>query len=433
MSGWQKKIAPLLRWVEKRYDSFKYRLYYRLWGPGPIQITPYRGYGTRRKLYLKGRVLEERGITRARATDSLWDNLVNMIKRVDSREVPHARLLARCQQVERGVVTDEEGMFELQLDLPNPLSSQQTRQSVELELLEPLSDRQTGPVRATGQVMLPPPGARLGVISDVDDTVLVKSPGGLIQMARELFFGSARTRLPFPGVAAFYRALRAGPEGEAGNPLFYVSNSPWNLYDLLIEFFELHRIPLGPLFLRNWGIYQDELLPTQQRKHKLPLIRQVLDFYPQLPFILIGDSGEADPEIYHEIVGQYPGRVLAVYIRNVSRNLERPAAIQKLAQEVLAAGSTLILAQDSLTMARHAAGQGWISFQALSAIEAEKRRDESPAGPLETLLAQEPPAKGPTLHVGEDDPDEAIQSALKTSQGTPTVVVRDQSQSGKED
>ena len=365
-------LAPLVRKGEQIYDRLKYKLYYALGGPGPIKIQPYRGYGTADRLYLKGRVLEDRGITPAGESDSPWQNFINMWKRMASREVPHAKLVARFQGQEQEVVADEEGMFEVWVEPKQPLPPEKHWHSITLELREPRSKQQEGTVRATGQVLVPLPTANFAVISDIDDTVLQTGAPDRAQMLRNALVSNARTRLPLPGVAAFYRALHAGQSGHDGNPLLYVSNSPWNLYDLLVEFFDLHDIPIGPvLFLRNWGVYKDELLPTDHRKYKLPVIRQMVDLYADLPFILIGDSSEADPEIYYEIVQRYPGRVLAIYIHDVGKDLERPAAIRALAEQVVEAGSTLVLAENSLILARHAARQGWIQHEALAHIEEE--------------------------------------------------------------
>jgi phosphatidate phosphatase APP1 len=245
-------------------------------------------------------------------------------------------------------------------------------------------------------VLAPPATVRFGVISDIDDTVVQTDATHLLRMARNVFLANARTRLPFKGVAAFYAALHGGIDGRAGNPLFYVSSSPWNLYDLLLDFFALNEIPQEPvLFLRDWGLSPTELLPTGHRGHKLEAIRRVLDLYPALPFILIGDSGQEDPEIYHEVVTLYPRRILAVYIRNVSRDPRRPESIRALAEQVVAAGSTLILAENTLPMAEHAAEQGWIAREQLPIIWTEKEADEAPPGPVEALLGEKEPAEAP--------------------------------------
>jgi len=375
MSNWQEKIAPLVLAVEKRYDAVKYWLRYKVMGgPGPIQIQPYRGYGTPEKLYLQGRVLEKQGIQPPSEVDNWWDNLVNMVKRLQSWEVPHSRVRARFQGMEQVLTANEEGMFELWMEPAEPVA-EGGWESIELELIEPLSDRQEGPVRATGEVYVAPGSAPYGVISDIDDTLLQSDVGHTIRMMRTLLLGNARTRLPLPGAAALYRALHAGPQGNGRTPLFYVSNGLWNLYDLLEDFFAWNEIPGGPiLLLRNWGVYHDEILPFRQRQHKLAVTRQILDLYADLPFILIGDSGEADPEVYAELVHQYGDRILAVYIRKVRRDPRRAAALRTLAEEVAAAGSELVLADDSLGMAEHASGRGYISDTMLSEIRAEQMR-----------------------------------------------------------
>jgi phosphatidate phosphatase APP1 len=124
-----------------------------------------------------------------------------------------------------------------------------------------------------------------------------------------------------------------------------------------------------------------------------------MDANPSLPFILIGDTSQKDPEIYREIVKAYPGRVMAIYIRNVDPNPERSAAVQALAEEVLKDGSTMVLADDSAAAARHAAEQGWIMPEALPAVHEEKKADEGKTG-----------EKAATPGGGEDE-------------GAPTVVV----------
>ena len=170
-------------------------------------------------------------------------------------------------------------------------------------------------------MLVPHKAAQFGVISDIDDTVVQTDVTRWLRVLGAVLFGNAHTRLPFRGVAAFYRALEAGVSADGAqrlNPLFYVSSSPWNLYDLLLEFLTLSNIPLGPLNLRAWRGGTSELLPSGHGAFKQAEIRRILDTFPDLPFILIGDSGEEDPEIYGEIVSAYPGRILAVYIRNVS-------------------------------------------------------------------------------------------------------------------
>jgi phosphatidate phosphatase APP1 len=436
MVSWQKVIAQFVDEVEDHFDLLKYRFRERLGGRDPIMILPYRGFGTSQKIYLKGRVLEDKGITPAQDDDTVWENLVNMYRRFESDEIPFARLLARIQGAEQEVITDIEGFFEIEIDLPKPLPGDRLWHPVELELLAPLREGYP-PVHTEGQVQIISQEASFGVISDVDDTVLHTDAAHLLHMARTVFLGNARTRLPFKGVAAFYRSLLKGKSGHEINPLFYVSSSPWNLYDLLSDFFQLQDIPLGPmLFLRDWGISEDELIPIRHHKYKLAAIHQIMTLLPEMSFILIGDSGQEDPEIYRDVVNEYPGRILAIYIRNVSHDLKRPEAIRELAKEVVSAGSTLILADDTIPMAEHAVEMSWISPDALPEIREEKAKDEAPPSPVERLLGEAEKEEGPTVVVEADTPAEteeavekgAVEAAVKggdeKQEKPPTVVVK---------
>ncbi len=456
MANWKKVLLHFANDAEYQFDRLKYRFHERYGHKEPVMIQPYRGYGTEQKIYLKGRVLENKGIRSAMENDTLWDNLVNMYKRFDSTEIPYAQVRARIQGQEQTATANEEGFFEFWLASSQPLSGDQLWQQVELELIAPLRPEESVP-QAIGEILVPPPTARFGVISDIDDTVVQTDAAHLLHMARTVFLGNARTRLPFKGAAAFYRALFNGLSGQEANPLFYVSSSPWNLYDLFSDFFHLQAIPIGPvLFLRDWGLTENEILPVKNREFKLSVCKEILDFYTHLPFILVGDSGQEDPEIYRELVGLYPKRILAIYIRNVSRNLTRPKAVEKLAEEVVAAGSTLILAKDTLPLARHAISQGWISAAAFPEIQAEKKAAEAQPTPVEKLLGEKPTpaAKGPTPTVviqGEDKKQTeqevkkgAIQDALQNegkkeeekpgAEKPPTIVVKGKKDnSGKEE
>jgi phosphatidate phosphatase APP1 len=438
MTSWKKVLLSMVNNAESRMDELRYRMYYSLGGPGPIKIVTYRGYGTSERLFLRGRVLEDKNIPEAEENDRTWENLLSMYKRMASDEIPHARLMARFQDIEQEIIADEEGMFDVWIEPKQPLAEHRLWHQIELELLEPIPDEQRHyPVKATGEVLVPPPSARFVVVSDIDDTVLKSDATHLIKMAQHVFLGNAHTRLPFSGVAALYRALFAGKAGNEMNPLFYVSSSPWNLYDLLAQFFNLQDIPIGPvLFLRNWGINEEEILPIKHRAFKTRLIRQMLDFYPDLPFILLGDSGQEDPEIYAEIVHEYGDRVIAVYIRNVSRDVKRPEAVQALADEVIEAGSVLVMADDSVDIARHAVEEGLISADWLPHIREEKAKDEEPPTPLEKLLGEGEKVDGPTVKVEGRNKEEtkeavkrgAVEDAVKDAgdkktQKPPTVIV----------
>ena len=343
----------------------------------PVQIVGYRGYGTADRALVLGRVLQDESVRAPNAEQSTWRNLVSSLRRIESDPLPFARVRARVAAAAHGghdeIVADDEGFLRRWVALGAPLSPPGWH-TVSLDLADPPNDV---PVSATAHILAPAPTATFGVVSDMDDTVLQSEVTSFLRAARMVLLENALTRLPFPGVAAFYRALQRGATGAEANPIFYVSSSPWNLYDVIDGFLEAQRIPAGPLLLRDWDFGR---LSERHGRHKGLVIREIFDTYPELPFLLVGDSGQEDPEIYAELVRERPGRVKAVYIRNVTPHPERLARIEVLAREVAAAGSTLVLADDTLAVARHAAMHGWIASDALAEIGGEKRDDEGGTG-----------------------------------------------------
>ena len=274
------------------------------------------------------------------------------------------------------MTTDEEGYFEVALDAlgsleTDPPTARRWRE-VGLELLEPRHPGQPGSVRATAQILTPAPSARLGVISDVDDTVIKTGAYDLVRNWRTTLLHSAENRIPFRGVAAFYRALERGAEsgGEPVNPIFYVSSSPWNLSTSWSGSWRC-SIPAGPMFLRDFGLDKTKLFTGSHRNHKLGAIERLFGFYPGLSFILVGDSGQYDAAIYAEVVRRHPGRVLAVYIRDVTPGEDVDREAKALLDEVRRAGARATFCPDLLEAAGDAASQGWIPAAAWSTVRRE--------------------------------------------------------------
>ena len=378
MRDWKQALHTLVGRADALTDRARARLS-RLasWG-GPFIVIPYLGYGSARRLLVCGRVLRDEGFRAPRETDPGWRNLVEFYKRLESDEVPGARVRVRGAGTEREVTADGEGYFSAELEPVHPLESGGWI-TVDLELLEPRT-RSGAAVRAQTQVLVPPASAKFGVISDIDDTVVQTNVIDRLEMLLTVALTNARTRKPFKGVAAFYRALGEGATGVESNPIFYVSNSPWNLYPPLVEFLGVQEIPLGPLLLRDFG---DHMLFSQGQHHghKARSIERILDDYAHLEFVLIGDSGELDPEIYTEIVGKYPERIRVIYIRSVNPDPSRIQAIDRLVAKVQQTGAQLVLTPDSEFAAVHAAGEGLIRADALARVRSDKREDEQAGEP----------------------------------------------------
>lgn len=333
-------------------------------------IVPYRGYGNAARILVLGRALRDPGLTEAAVSDSWVRNLVNSYKRIETDELPGARVRAAFGALTHDLVADDEGFFRalLPLSAPPPPDAGYWH-DVRLELIEPTNHAET--VIAIAQTLVPPADAEFGIISDLDDTVIQTGATNMLRMVRATLLGNARTRVPFAGVAAFYAALQRGSTGTAFNPIFYVSSSPWNLYDVIEQFLALQRIPMGPTLLRDWGV-SIERMPFGHAAHKLAAIRHILEMYPAMRFILIGDSGQQDPEIYRAIIRENPGRIAAVYIRDVTPGTARASVLSGVAREIEQVGSRLIVAADTMAAAQDAAAAGWITAAAMLEVREEK-------------------------------------------------------------
>jgi hypothetical protein len=238
--GWRREIATAARVAEERFDRFRFGIKERFGLLDPFEVLPYRGHGTPREFFLRGRVLEETGITSSGQDDTVWQNVRNMARRFASDEVAGARVRATLGELEAEVVADAEGFFDVRLELPEPISGPTRWHPVELELLHPPSPSGER-VTSTGQVLVPNE-AQVGIISDIDDTVVRSHATSVLKMAWIVVVNNAHARLPFEGVAEFYEALRRGAGGDAYNPIFYVSSSPWNIYDVLEDFLDVHGV-----------------------------------------------------------------------------------------------------------------------------------------------------------------------------------------------
>ncbi|MGE5296231.1 MAG: App1 family protein [Solirubrobacterales bacterium] len=383
-------------------------------GRHTVVLQPYRGYGSTRAVFLMGRVFRQPGPAEPPSQGEIG-TLTRLFLRGGIGE---AVLKARLGETEQRVVTDHQGYFRIRMDLPELPPSDGLWRDMEIELVRPVK------ARVRGEFFVPPQTARFVVISDIDDTVMETDVANPVAMLQRLFLQAAEKRVAFPGVASFYRSLHLGFSGRERNPMLYVSRAPWGIYEMLDRFFRLHGIPVGPiLFLRDWGMSWRRPLPRQDRDYKLHLIRDMLSLYGDLPFILIGDSGQQDPEVYAQIVEENPGRVVAVYIRNVTKAPRRHAAIEELAKKVVSAGSSLVLAADSFIMAEHAAKRDLISSEALFEVLQERTEQQGTADLKPTTEVVRGSREETTQAVEGGELRTAIEMETG-SESPPNVVVR---------
>ncbi len=315
------KIYRTLDTLEDRQDALIRSWRRRLGLIGPIIVVPYRGWGRPDQVWLTGRVLERLAPTGARSADRWWRNVRATLQRVASREVPGVDLQLTIGSGTARAVSDNDGYYAAQVD---GLALSPGWHSADVEPVAP-QVQGTGR-RWSADVLVVLADAPLGVVSDLDDTVLHSGVTNLLVAARTVLLGNAATRVPWPGVGALYRALADGPAETvpaetvpaSSVPVFYLSTSPWNLHDLLTEFLDRHWLPRGPLFLMDWGLSHTGLLRGHDGGHKRERLEMLLATYPRMRLVMIGDSGQRDAEIYRDAALAHPGRVAAVVVRDVT-------------------------------------------------------------------------------------------------------------------
>ena len=237
----------------------------------PLQLVTYRGMLHAEGCTLSGRVLRRPLHGGPRSDDGWWRNLRNTWRRFDSEPVAGVAVELGFRGA-RGVArSDEEGYWSLTLPGGAPAQSP-------WEIAEA---RPTGQDKVFLQpVLCVPADASFGVLSDIDDTVLESNVTDWQTAAQLTFLHNARTRKPLEGVAGLYQALQKGRDGQGFNPLFYVSASPWNLYDLLEDFLTLNDIPPGPLMLRDVDLDRVSWRGDTQAQSKVESMELLMRRYP---------------------------------------------------------------------------------------------------------------------------------------------------------
>lgn len=278
---------------------------------GKVRMLAYAGYRNASEIRVMGRILrfaesldpDQRLLSRVRAMLAIYN----------SHEVSGVTVRIEHDRHTAETLSDEEGYFSFAIPADRPLPPMTIWEAVTLST--PGREVQAASVEVP--ILAPGSDDQWGVISDIDDTVIETGATNFFKNWRRVLAERPSDRLAVPGAASLYGMI-ARDHRLPTRPFFYVSSSPWNLYGFLTEFMELNAIPHGPMFLKDIGIDETKFMKTGHAEHKLEAIRTIAAFYPERRFLLMGDNGQHDVEIYAQAVRDYPGRIGAVMIRDVS-------------------------------------------------------------------------------------------------------------------
>lgn len=260
------------------------------------EIDPYIGYVTQDHIILRGRVLARLTPDTATKDQTRLENFRGMVSHFFSDEI--ANVTVRSGDV--SAQSDEEGYFTLLLPSDG-------REGWSTEYVH--VDGRVNPVACP--VFAPRKDARFIVVSDIDDTMIQTGAYSLLRNLFTTFTGNAQTRHAFDDAIALSKTLSE----DGRNPMFYVSSSPWNLHGFLRRVFANTGLVAGPMFLRDLGLSETQFITDSHGNHKGASIDLILQAYPDLPVVLLGDTGQHDAQIYHAAIERHGPRIAAVGLR----------------------------------------------------------------------------------------------------------------------
>lgn len=275
----------------------------------PRQAIGYRGFANEHQLLVHGHLFKDYSLIDPHPGHNLWHNLRQAYMRYTLRAVSNAKVEVKYNGEVYQTDADERGFFQCRL----PAGAVDEKGWGTYEYRPAEAERwESAEFYAADE-------RSTGVISDIDDTVLVSYSTDIVRKFLLIVAHNAHTRDPFPFMKRWYEELEELNGGRPPHDYFYVSDSEWNLYDFLVDFFHIHGVPKGVFLLKDLRLGIRELLfgRRQEPRSKLDRIRLLFDFYEEKPFILVGDSGQQDMSVYAQIVREYANRVKAVMIRDL--------------------------------------------------------------------------------------------------------------------
>ena len=275
-------------------------------------VMPFPGYGGPDWVRVVGRVMIVPPVKRTESGEYAsvrgWRSFVAV-------PIGFAQVTVTIGDVSHEVVADRGGVIDTVLPATLEPGWQTVRMSVEGQ--EPVESR----------VFIVGPDVRFGVVSDVDDTVMVTALPRPLVAAWNSFVVDEHARQPVAGMAVLLeRIVRENP----GAPVVYLSTGAWNIAPTLTRFLTRHLFPPGAILLTDWGPTHDRWFRSG-KAHKASNLRRLASEFPHVRWLLIGDDGQHDDELYTTFTSEHPGHVVAVAIRRLSP-----------AEAVLAGGRTVV-------------------------------------------------------------------------------------------
>jgi hypothetical protein len=284
--------------VEDAYTALRARLA-RMSGKLPT-VVAFRGYGSTHSVRILARVLLIHPDPRTKKVRKYvrgWRAFIGV-------PAVHTKVKVKIGSSKFTVRSDRGGVIDERLAVELPAGLHTVTMRV---------NKGTG--WSTSDVCVVDETSNVGIVCDIDDTVMVTALPRLVLAAWNTFVLDEHARRPVPGMAVFLNKLGAQYRGA---PVMYLSTGPWNVAPTLERFLSRHMYPRGPLLLTDWGATPDRFFRSG-RAHKVNSLDRLVAEFPHIKWVLIGDDGQHDETTYGDFARRHPNNVLGVGIRRLSR------------------------------------------------------------------------------------------------------------------
>lgn len=293
-----------------------------------FDLKLYRGYANGNQLVVFGHVFESWAPDKYRSDRKGLRHAFSIIHMFRIKPLKNIAITLKFKNLEVTTKTLDDGYFRFDIPFFETLESGWHTYTVSYDV-------NTIGVIQQGE-LLKPFESKLGIISDIDDTFLISHSNNFLKKLYVMLLKNIEKRKIFDDVVNHYKHLsRAGQENDtASNSFFYVSSSEWNLYGFINDFVEIHELPKAVVKLKKIKTGISDFLFTGRgsHDHKFEKVKDIISFYPNLQYVLLGDDSQKDPFIYERICKIFPKNVKAVYLRQTGK--KKKANIQKIVENI---------------------------------------------------------------------------------------------------
>ena len=278
------------------------------------QLDTHFCFGNSKHVMIEGRIIEKRFEAKSTSASdgvfkNIWVKLNQFFNDEEDNEVVYVSILNQLHKTQ----TDDEGYFRFNLKFKQLLKSGYHPVNIFLK-------NNKSPTEC--QLLVVPDTISSGIISDFDDTVIISNVTDKIKLLTNTFTKNYVQREVVEGMASFYQNQLLQNSQANLTPLIFVTGSPRQIHKDIQKFLDLHHFPSNIIITKKLhGDNRDPLL--DQFAYKTKKIEEIFKLFPQVEFLLVGDDGEKDPEVYQYLQQKYPDQVSEVWIRQVSTDMNR--------------------------------------------------------------------------------------------------------------